>query len=185
MTTINLYQSSGERGTDKEKKVVLFDKSFVLGVGILLFVVSGLIGINVYAKQLGKDNDALAQEMAAEEARGLSKVAVDNVADFQNRLDLIKGMGSGEIKINDALDRTAASLVAGVVVEKYTYNDKKGELEITLMANDYRTIATQLLNFKVSENAVLKSRNFAGVELAGIKRVEKGVEFDLKMALAK
>lgn len=185
MTNINLYQSPSDHELKRDGTAGFFDAKFFLSIGMVLIAGLGSLGIWYYNGNLTKENAALASELADEESKGFSGSVVSNVVDFQTRLDQIKTKVDGTLPNTKLLDTLAKAFIPGVRLDTYVYESKTGRLQLKLWAANYRTIAAQLLNFKVAEDADAnpKVKNFNQVEISEIKRTEKGIEFSISMSV--
>lgn len=185
MTSINLYQSSSEGEVKNDKKVNFLDGTFIISMGIFLLVVLASFGTNLYVQKITKENDALTQQVATAESLRITSKSTDSVKDFQGRLDVIAKRNEDNVPATDILAKTAAAMVNGVMINKYAFDEKDGKLELTLWADDYRKVASQLFNFKKVEfqTKTGTAKTFSQVEVGGIKRGERGIDFDVTMVV--
>lgn len=187
MTTINLYKSQENESPEESRAAKIFDGSFVISLSVLLIVLVAIFAIRVYGKNITKENVNLKTQIEAAQSTNLTSVAVNNVLDFQTRLDLIKVQKSNEVGMNEVLNKVSAAMLTEARVTEYTYSGKENAIELMMWAKDYRTIAAQLMNFKVAENAEAAkgAKIFSKVEISEIKRLNSGVEFKIVLSLNK
>lgn len=177
MTTINLYQNSGEN----EKKLGFnsANKGFYFSISILLLTVLVYFGLSFYIPALQAESDALSADIVSENSKLVGLKNLANVADMQKRLSEIRnnlGIKDGKVsrtEMTSVLDKLSGDLGNGVLVDEYTFDSEKG-VNAKFTANGFGDAARQISNFK-------NSTYFTGFELGGISRQESGISCEVSM----
>lgn len=182
MTNINLYQSSTEEEAKKGKNFSFLDGTFIFSMSVFLLVVLASFGLNLYVKSLTKQGENLKNAIVLEEKQGVSSKDVGEADDFQGRLDAIAKKNATSVQATAILNKVAKTINSGVMINKFSFEQKTGKLQLTLFADSYRKIASQLFSFKNAEGEK-KEKNFSQVEIGSIKRGEKGIDFEVAMVV--
>lgn len=173
MTSINLYQAQTPKN-EGVSKARYIDSGFIVSIGVLVLVLVSLGGAKIYLAELVKQNTQLENKIKEEQVSGLSGDMVDRAADFQQRLDMIKASSEGA-SINNLLTDLSNFIVQGVVVDSFKYD--KGAMEMTLKADNYVSLARQILSFKQQDE------KYSNVTVINVRREEDKILFDTSLAL--
>ncbi|MFA5962298.1 MAG: hypothetical protein WC848_06465 [Parcubacteria group bacterium] len=142
MANINLV-------TDKEEtKMMGMGTSVLLAVFFLVILI--YCGLFFYGKKLSKDTDALT---AAYSAKRSSFIVGDSkrVLDFQNRLSISNDLLAQERNANQNVVKVEESMIAGVYLSAYEYDDDTKAITLDCYADNYEMVAKQILSFKSSD----------------------------------
>jgi type IV pilus assembly protein PilN len=171
MTTINLYQQSSE-DSQKKKKLKLVSGGFIYSIGMLLLVLVALGAMKIYNASLAKRDAAIQNEIAQKITSFSGQDEVDQVADIQSRLSVIKKNMDSQPQLADQLHNFANYVVSGVMVSSYKQEGQK--LTVEFLANAFTDVSRQILNLK-------KSNNFSNVDVTSLTRGEKNLDFVITM----
>jgi hypothetical protein len=139
MTDLNLITRSEERE--------MFGTGTSLIFAALLFIVMAYVGLFFYGNKLTGDIDALKSEYSSKTS---SFVIGDGkkVLDFQNRLLISGELLANERNGNKNIGKVEEAIVAGVYLGSYEYDDATKSITLDCFADNYETVAKQILSFK-------------------------------------
>jgi hypothetical protein len=139
MANINLVTNKEEGGT------------LGAGIGMLLvfFVLIALVygGLLFYGKQLDTNTKIIDDEF---KSKSVSFIASDanKVVDFQSRLAISEELLARERSGNRDIAKIEEAMIAGVFIGSYKYDDAIKTITLDCFADNYETIAKQILSFK-------------------------------------
>jgi Tfp pilus assembly protein PilN len=169
MTNINLYQSIQEEKNTSQKRG-LMDRGLSVVILILVFTFAVWGGLKLYNLFLNKKlvnlNDQIAVESGKEEAGKMNRVA-----DFQERMDIIKQNLPQKKDPAEFLGNLEKAAISGVIVDscefKYGDKDKGDTLALTAITDSFKSLAEQILSLK-------KVAYFKNVEMGNVTRDPDG-----------
>ena len=173
MVNINLHQEIEKDQARKKKSWLSRSSNYIsLFILIITFVVFG--GTKLYQgylkKEIGRIDGQIAKETSDFDSNVLTKII-----DFQNKIDRVDSNYENKNNPNDDFSEVEKLMVEGVSLNMYEYDDKGDTLTLEAVANDFKTIAEQMLSFK-------KSENFNGVDITRTSRdSEGGIIFALEI----
>jgi len=174
MAGINLSSGTFEQKTSHRS---IADSSLTLSTILFLLVAAGWGGMRWYISTLdGKlaNLEATIQENATR----LQGSAVDRVAHFATRLDLIgKQLDQPSIDSQALLTQLESLTVPNVRLTRYEYNDAEKVVEVAGETDNFKYVAQQIISLK-SESL------FSGITVDSIDRTKEGnIAFSLKAQL--
>jgi len=139
MANINLVTNKEEGGT------------LGAGIGMLLvfFVLISLVygGLLFYGKQLD-NNMKLIDDDSKLKSFGFVASDASKVVDFQSRLTISEELLARERSGNRDIAKIEEAMIAGVFIGSYKYDDATKAITLDCFADNYETIAKQILSFK-------------------------------------
>lgn len=168
MTNINLLESAEGKNNQDQKS--LGGKALFIPLAVLLAVLLAFGGAKFYLSSLEKEKSGIDGEVKSESAN-LSGKSVDRAADFQERMKKAAEEVSSKENYENYLEELEALIVNGAKVESLKYSQTGAEMAIT--ADDFKTVARQVLSFK-------QSKFFKDLKAGGATRDKEGkVSFTL------
>ncbi|MCX6761793.1 MAG: hypothetical protein NTY33_03055 [Candidatus Moranbacteria bacterium] len=127
-----------------------------VGSGISSLFVALLVVLIVYATLFfyGKNLESKAAELkAAYDAKRNSLIIGDSkkILDFQDRLIVARESMTEERSAKQDLDKVEAAVVAGTRLNGYSYDETTKAITLDCYADNYDTVAKQILSFKSSD----------------------------------
>ncbi|MFA6048076.1 MAG: hypothetical protein WCV59_05565 [Parcubacteria group bacterium] len=145
MANINL--STGEV---REKVDLSVGQGGLVALIVVLVLILVLYGVEiVWGQQMTKDTEAIQTEFSTK-YKNLSQGNPITVVDFQNRLTAAKKMASEGRDIRGSLLEIEKSIIPGVYLKGYEFDQKAGTIVLTCIGDNYNLAAKQILNFKKS-----------------------------------
>lgn len=147
MANINL---STDQLKQYDQKSFSAQTGLIIGVSILLIVVVLCAGLTLWRNNLNK------KIAAAEDSYNIKRTALMSgrnldVIDFQNRIMLAKDLVKQRNAAVDTLQNIEKNLVAGVYLTSYKVDKETKMIELECVADNFDSIAKQILGFKSSE----------------------------------
>jgi hypothetical protein len=175
MPGINLSRSAEQSA--ELKKYDSFGRGAISILAILALTLVAWGGIAYYERNLSAEIDGIVSEIS--EKRGVfSSIDVDDVADFQFRLEILKTGLKEQISPAGMLGSVEGLLLPGVVLGKYAFDAEKKAISLSGKADALGTIARQMVLMK-------RIPGFSGLSMNSLSREEGGAfEFDLSIALS-
>ncbi len=175
MASINLSQPSAEKSGSAPAP--LFDKSFLISMGLLIVSFGTLFGLKAYNASLESNVDTVNSDITTQLAE-LNGDTVNRVIDFQERMSKIdEKLAVKDVSVQDLFPLVEKSMVSGAFLNTYAYDVSTKILSLSLTAPDFKTVARQVMSFK-SVNV------FKGVTVENAsKTVDKGIKFDMVISL--
>ncbi len=174
MVNINLHR-------EEKKENRIYEASFWRSgtfFSIALLVAASLVyGCQIlYKKRLIIKENNLIQEISGKR-NSLGSAALVDIKDFDQRISKINDNLDRRVYPNDVLAYLEDFLIRNVYIDGYEYDDSKQEVSLSVVADSYNTVASQILNFK-------KSGKFSGVDISSTNRNEDGkITFIITMIL--
>lgn len=169
MANINLYQTIQDEHNVSQKKS-LMERGFLLVILLLVFSLAVWGGLKGYNMLLNKKISSLESQILSESNR-IESAKIDRVADFQERLDVIKTSLPSRKDPTEFFSNLEKVMVPGVILEScdFSYGGQIAKSTANLKANadSYTLLAEQVLNLK-------KSDYFKNVQLGTIARNQDG-----------
>lgn len=175
MPGINLSRSAEQAA--ELKKYDSFGRGAISILVILALTLAAWGGIAYYERQLSAEIGGIVSEISAK--RGVfSGVDVDDVADFQFRLEILKAGLKEQVSPAGMLGSVEGLLLPGVVLEKYSFDAEKKTVSLSGEADALGTIARQMVLMK-------RMPGFSGLSMNSLSREDGGMfTFDLSIALS-
>lgn len=172
VTNINLVSP------ESEKKTTLTGKtSLTLAVGLLATTLA-VYGAMVY---LSGRYSAEKQDLESQIQNGKSELGgpnYANVADFQGRIVLLGKVLENHYYWNDYLKSLSKYVLPEVRLSKFNADSEKKSVDISGIAPNYDVLARELILLQRFPGA-------SSVEFRGASESEKGIQFNLSIALNK
>lgn len=149
----------------------MLDKGFYMSIGILVITLLAYGGMKFFNMKMSNDIE-IAEAQAKEIEGSLTKDKLDNAIDFQQRLENISDNLKARNEANVILQEVAKSVVPGARI--VSYEDGSSGISLTMSADNFFTIAKQILSFK-------KAATFSDVTVSNAQRIDGGVTFELNM----
>jgi Tfp pilus assembly protein PilN len=143
MSNLNLATGTGEETRGPR----LFNKSFVLSLVILILVLAIWGGLIAGQKYL----DSKLAAAQTQYQSGYQKFLAGNakeVADFNNRLQIANALLKNRADMGVYLSAMEKDLVPPAYLTSFKYDDTKNTLTVDGVADNYNTVAKQILSFK-------------------------------------
>jgi Tfp pilus assembly protein PilN len=132
-----------------EKKGNVFTPGTLKMFFVLLLVVVLYGGLFFYGSYLNKKTISLKAQYADKHNMFMGS-DTKKVMDFQNRLIISQTLIGKSRDIDKDLDAVRAAISSGTYLDSYGYDDAAGTITLNCFANNYDTIAKQILSFKSS-----------------------------------
>ncbi len=116
---------------------------------LLLLVAMLYAALFFYGRYLDKKTIDLKAQYADKHNMFMSN-DTKKVMDFQNRLNISQTLIGESRDINKDLDAVRAAISSGTYLDSYKYDNAAGTITLNCFANNYDTIAKQILSFKNS-----------------------------------
>lgn len=164
MANINLYQEDFEKQhLAKNKKIA--DKGLVISILVLSFTLLVFGGLKVYSKTIDDKINVLKNQIDRENKTiGLENTDMRRVAEFQEKMDIIKKNVASKIDPTVNLEKIEKVIVAGSMLKSLEYSP--GNFSLTLVTDNFQVMARQILSFK-------KSGFFKNVDIDKVQRESK------------
>lgn len=177
MVDINLHEAA-----EKELKIKKTDSIFKSSSFIsfsLLAVVLVIFGITIlYQNSLKSKKAALVQQKEAELA-SIDKDAMNELVDFQERIDSIGKNLENKSSPKNTLDAVEKLIVKGVFLNRLAQDGDEGMMEVEAVTDSFKVAASQMLSLK-------KSGMFSDVRIVSSGRDDSGrVVFTLEADIKK
>ncbi len=177
MPGINLSHSSVEQAAEL-KKYDSFGRGAVTIVAILLLVLAAWGGVVFYGKKLSAEMDGIVAEIATKRG-AFSGADVDDVADFQFRLEVLKAGLKERVSPAGMLNSIEELLLPAVALTGYSFDAKEKEISLAGEADALGTIAKQMVLLK-------RTSGFSGITVNSLSREDSGrFKFDLSVAVSR
>ncbi len=174
MPGINLSRSA-EQATEL-KKYNSFGRGAVSIIIVLILVIAAWIGIASYEKRLVAEVEAIASD-AATKRGAFSGSDVDDVADLQFRLEILKAGLRERVSPAAMLGSIEGLLLPGIVLSEYSFDAPKRMITVSGKADALGTIARQMVLVK-------RVPEFSGLSVDTLSRDEDGkFEFSFSIEL--
>lgn len=124
--------------------------SGISGLAVLLLLVLGLYAFLVfYGKNLDEKTNNLKTEY---NSKRTSLIDGDSkkILDFENRLILSRELIAQERDIKQDMGKIEEAIVSGAYLDAYSYDAQTKAITLSCYADNYETIAKQILSFKGS-----------------------------------
>lgn len=147
MANINLTTSTQE----KEPLSFTMINGGLLVITIIFFLtVISYIGIILYSRTVKGHIDDVKNQYNASYESVISNNKAKDVADFQNRTDTIKKLLSSDSTGNVFEDFAVIEkiILPNVHIDSYAYDSQKNQVTLQCVADNYNTVAKQILSFK-------------------------------------
>lgn len=176
MPGINLSQSVQKKEEErKEKRSSITGTLLMSAVLVLTFAVCG--GLYWYDQLLSSDNGET-ERLIREEKSNIPQDKVDQVADFQFRIENIRDSFAKTTHPEQILSLLEASILPEVTLSSFTFENKKGTVILTGEANEYRNVVQQM-------TALKKSPKVSSLSVESLGRNENGkVNFSFSMIVS-
>lgn len=176
MAGINLSHSAEQASELKQHSV--FGRGAIIIVVILLLTLAAWGGISFYEKKLVAEVDGIASEIASK--RGAFFGAdVDDVADFQFRLDILKAGMNDRVSPAGMLGSVEELLLPGIRLTEYSFDAAKKEVVLDGDADTLGTIAKQMVLIK-------RMPGFSNLSVKSLSRADDGkFEFGFSVLLSR
>ena len=175
MVNINFHQEN-QQNKSASKKNKMLNGSFFISILILVVSFSIFFGIKVFHSQV-KNETILVKGQIEEELRSLGRDKINQVADFQKRMDKIETSLSSNKNPKDIMSKVESLMVPGVVLTAYKYDSSKKSLDLEAVSDSFKKIADQILSLK-------NSNYFQDVRVSKTSRGEGGeINFSLESKL--
>jgi hypothetical protein len=142
MPGINLSRSA-EQATEL-KKYNSFGRGAVSILIVLILVIAAWIGIVSYEKKLVAEIDGIASDIAAKRG-SFSSSDVDDVTDFQFRLEILRAGLRERVSPASMLGSIEGLLLPGIVLSKYSFDASTRIISISGKADTLGIIAKQMV----------------------------------------
>lgn len=174
MVDINLHREEKREGKIYEAS---FWRSGAFLSAIILFITASIYGGQLlYKQKLISDEKAVTEEIA-NKRNMLGSTVLSDVKDFNQRTGNIDNNLSQKVYPDDILAYIEKSLISNVYIDSYSYDDEKREISIGVVADNFNTVASQLLNLK-------KIEKFNNINISETNRDEEGkIKFTITMIL--
>lgn len=177
MVNINLYKEEERLGENKISGSNFWRSGTFFSIIIFILVSSIYAGQVFYKKKLVKDESAITQEIA-QKRNSIGNATLAGIKDFDIRSGEVNSNLGQRVYPNDILSYVEKSMLKNVYIESYSYDDLTKKITIVSVADNFSTIASQLLNFK-------KCGKFSDVNISSTNRNEKGgINFTVTMKLS-
>lgn len=118
---------------------------------VLLLVILVYFGLIFYGKYLQKNIDGFATQFDSQRSNFITGEEAKKVMGFQNRLLVANSLIGEERNMNQDLNAVAATINDGTYVDLYKYDEASRTITLDCYANNYETIAKQIMGFKSSD----------------------------------
>lgn len=163
MANLNLAMQEDKKNPDS--KVLSSGQGIVLAIFFL--IVAAYAGLVLYGKYIDNKAKQLQEGYAQEYEKFVGSQDSRKVLDFQDRLTIASKAYGEEKNVSLDFSGLEKSIINGVYVEKYSYDDKDKAIMLDLVAPDYGLVAQQIQGLKSSENFSLSQ--VGGSRLDGTK----------------
>jgi len=177
MVDINLHKAA-EKELRIKKSNSIFKSSTFISFSLLAIVLVIYGGTMLYQLSLENAKAELIQ-VKENELKSINEEAVNELVDFQERLD--STMDNLEKKSNpkDTVDAIERLIVKGVFLDSLVQDGDNGKIEMKAVSDSFKTAASQMLSLK-------KSDIFSDVRIIDSGRDDSGrVVFSLEADLKK
>lgn len=176
MPGMNLSRSA-EQSTEL-KKYRSFGRGAVSIVAMLLLMVAVWFGITSYEKKLVAEVAAITSDIA-EKQGGFSGSDVDDVADFQFRLEILKEGLENRVSPAGMLGSIEGILLPGIRLTEYAFDAKEKTVSLTGEADALGTVAKQMVLIK-------RIPEFSELSVDSLSRDDEGTfQFSLSIGLSR
>jgi Tfp pilus assembly protein PilN len=169
MTNIDLYQSIQAEKTTAQKKG-LMDKGFAIVIFVLALTFSVWGGLKLYNLFLNKQLVSLNSQITAESEK-IEASKMDKIADFQERMDLIRQNIPQKKDPADFLGNLEKAVIPSVIIDscelKYGDQAQGDTVSFTAVTDNFKSLAEQILSLK-------KTAYFKNVEMGAVTRNQEG-----------
>lgn len=175
MPGINLSQSAQKKEIEKYDS---FGKGMYFTVGVLIFIVAIWVGLVFYEKKL-VGSIVTIQGAINENRQYFSGNDLNDVADFQYRLDLISKNLDEQIYPSDMLRSLESVILPAVVLSQYEFDAKTSSVAIKGSADSFRSVVQQMVLMK-------RLPNFQSLSVKNVSHANSGgVDFEFLLTLSK
>jgi len=173
MPGINLSRSA-EQATELRGRNA-FGRGAVSIVVILLLSIAVWGGVSFYEKKLVAEVDSIASEIVTK--RGVfSGTDVDDVADFQFRLEILKDGLRDRVSPAGMLGSIEELLLPGIRLTEYSFDAEKKTVSLIGEADALGTVAKQLVLIK-------RMPAFSGLSVDSLTRSEESGIFEFGLSI--
>jgi len=117
---------------------------------LLLVVLGGYAFLVFYGKNLDKKMNNLKLEYKSKR-NSLIEGDAKKVLDFENRLVLSRKLMSEERNVKQDIEKVEGLIISGTYLNSYFYDEGTQAITLSCYADNYETIAKQILSFKSSD----------------------------------
>lgn len=176
MPGINLSQSVQRKEEEKKVKRSSWTGTLLMSaVLVLSLVVCG--GLFWMDRSLTSENDET-QRLIDQEKASVPQEKVDQVADFEFRIENIRDSFKRTTHPERTLSLLEANILPDVVLSTFSFNKIKGTVVLSGEANEYRSVVQQM-------TALKKSPQVSSLSVDNLDRNENGkVNFTFSMVMA-
>jgi hypothetical protein len=176
MPGINLSHSAEQ--ASELKRSHSFGRGAVSVIGIFALALAVWGGVSFYEKKLVAEVDAVAAEIVSKKG-AFSGADVDDVADFQFRLEILESELNGLVVPASMLGSIEGLLLPGVVLTEYAFDAATKSITLIGKTDSFGTIARQMVLIK-------RMPDFSGLSVKSLSRDKDGViRFDFSVALSR
>lgn len=172
MPGINLSRSA-EQATEL-KKYNSFGRGAISIIIVLVLVVAAWIGIVSYEKKLVAEVEGIASDIAAKRG-AFSGSDVDDVADLQFRLEILKAGLQERVSPASMLGSMEGLLLPGIVLSEYSFDALTRVISVSGKADTLGIIAKQMVLIK-------RVPEFSGLSVDTLSRNGDG-KFDFSFSI--
>jgi len=169
MTNIDLYQSIQEEKNTAQKKG-LMERGLAIVIFVLVFSFAVWGGLKFYNSFLNKKLVGINSQITTESVK-VDASKMDKVADFQERMDIIKQNIPQKKDPVEFLGNMEKAIIPGIIIDscefKYGDKDKGDTLTFTAITDSFKSLAEQILSLK-------KVAYFKNVEMGSVTREQDG-----------
>ena len=170
MTSINLFESAQGKNEFKQGNV-FSEKTFLVPLIVLIVIIVIFGGAKLYLSYLSGQNEKIIMEKNAE-AGAMSGKNVDRVADFNERMLIAAKESSSINDYGSYLSELEGLMVGGARAGSFNYSSNG--VEIKIIADNFKTVARQIMSFE-------GSKNFNDLKVGSASRDKDGnIELTLK-----
>jgi hypothetical protein len=183
MTDINLASGGAQRESGVDKT----------NLGIVAMLIILVLLLATYGALLLLKNNMTSQIQVSQQEfdakyKSLTEGDGKTVVDFQNRIDLAKKSMPMDRDISGDMTQLEKLMVPGAYLDSYKYDDTTKNITLTCIADNYNTVAKQILSFKkaavfsgvIPGGSVARS---AGDSTTGNDNTSKKINFTLILTL--
>ncbi|KKR19811.1 MAG: hypothetical protein UT50_C0029G0005 [Candidatus Moranbacteria bacterium GW2011_GWA2_39_41] len=173
MTNINLSTNNTAEAGQEERRA---KNGLVAVIIIFLIIVGSYVGLLFWNNDLNKKIVIANAEYDAIHSQPISGMNIE-VADLQSRIFLAKKLVKKENMTLNVLEDIEKNIVSGVYLESYKSDVNTGGLKLECNADNYDSMARQVLNLK-------SLKRFSEVTVGDAKINEKGgIKFSISVSL--
>lgn len=173
MVNINLTTS----GSQLERKGFPYKKGLIVMILVLLLLGGAHLGI-ILLKNYTIAQTSIVNDQYKSEYDKLISESNKSVVDFQSRMAAAKKLVNQDNTALDALLQVEKSILPGVYISSYEYDDNKKILTLENFADDFNLVAKQILSFKQLDYFLQVAPEKTGIDTNG--KVKFQIELKVK-----